>query len=66
MPAVKEPSLPAPQAADSIIDIRSQTVEFNLKQDVVNQMNPTDGPRSLPTMLLYDEKGLQLFENVCP
>lgn len=60
MPAVKDSS----SAAADIIDIRGQQVDFNIKEDVVAQMNPIDGPRSLPTLLLYDEKGLQLFENV--
>lgn len=47
-----------------IIDIRRAEVEMNLKAEVVSMFSSKDGPRSLPTLLLYDERGLQLFENV--
>lgn len=49
----------------NIIDIRSDAVAFNLKQEIFQLFRPDEGPRKLPTMLLYDEKGLQLFEQVC-
>lgn len=48
-----------------IIDIQNERVEINLKDEILSQMNPEDGPRTLPTLLLYDERGLQLFEDVC-
>ena len=78
MPAVRQ-SLPVDQPADpgakrsgppvaaEIVDIRSQAVTegFNLKDDVASLLDPSDGgPRKLPTLLLYDERGLQLFEDV--
>ncbi|KAK4174027.1 C-type lectin protein [Triangularia setosa] len=47
-----------------IIDIRRVEVETNLKADIVSQFCPKDGPRKLPTLLLYDERGLQLFEKI--
>lgn len=47
-----------------IIDIRSDTVAFNLKHEIFQLFRPDEGPRQLPTLLLYDEKGLQLFEEV--
>lgn len=48
-----------------IIDIRSNKVDFNLKDEVNRMINPSDGgARKLPTLLLYDERGLQLFEDV--
>lgn len=47
-----------------IIDIRSTVEEFNLKDDVMAMINPKEGPKKLPTLLLYDERGLQLFEEV--
>ena len=47
-----------------IIDIRQVAVETNLKAEVLSSFHPTDGPRTLPTLLLYDERGLQLFERV--
>lgn len=54
-------------ASDSlgIIDIRGEHVEINLKEEVMTMFNPENGPRMLPTLLLYNEKGLQLFEDVC-
>lgn len=56
--------MPTPRHLD-IIDIRGEQVDFNLKEEIVNQLNPVSGHRTLPTMLLYDERGLQLFEDVC-
>lgn len=49
-----------------IIDIRQVTVEINLKEEINRLFRPQEGPRTLPTLLLYDEKGLQLFEEVRP
>jgi hypothetical protein len=45
-----------------IIDIRCAAVEINLKDEINTLLKPKDGPRQLPTLLLYDERGLQLFE----
>ncbi|TWU75844.1 hypothetical protein ED733_005205 [Metarhizium rileyi] len=68
---IKQPlSKSAPKHRDDldvidIIDIRSNKVDFNLKDEVVRMINPTDaGVRKLPTLLLYDERGLQLFEDI--
>jgi hypothetical protein len=47
-----------------IIDIRHDTVEFNLKADILTNLRPESGLKKLPTLLLYDERGLQLFEEV--
>lgn len=47
-----------------IIDIRRGELEINLKEDILSSFSPEDGPRTLPTLLLYDDKGLQLFEEV--
>lgn len=47
-----------------IIDIRQARVEINLKEEINKLFRPQEGPRTLPTLLLYDEKGLQLFEEV--
>lgn len=47
-----------------IIDIRGHNGNFNLKEDVMSMFSPNEGPRRLPTLLLYDERGLQLFEEV--
>lgn len=47
-----------------IIDIHRDAVEINLKEDVLTSLRPESGPKQLPTLLLYDERGLQLFEEV--
>lgn len=65
MPAVKQAGRHgAASTASTIIDIRGDPVELDLKNEVVTQLNPPTGPRKLPTLLLYDMKGLQLFEDV--
>ncbi|KAL6414597.1 hypothetical protein AUP68_01128 [Ilyonectria robusta] len=56
-------SKPSPSSPE-IIDIRGEHVEFNLKEEVISSFNPDEGPRTLPTLLLYNEKGLQLFEEI--
>lgn len=58
-------SKPSPSSPE-IIDIRGEHVEFNLKEEVISSFNPDEGPRTLPTLLLYNERGLQLFEEVWP
>lgn len=47
-----------------IIDIRHDAVEISLKDEILSSLNPQEGPKRLPTLLLYDERGLQLFEEV--
>src|SRR4051812_16023483 len=57
--------LPTASGAEvDIIDIRRAAVEISLKAEVLSMFFPKDGPRKLPTLLLYDERGLQLFEHV--
>ncbi|CAJ2513787.1 Uu.00g019060.m01.CDS01 [Anthostomella pinea] len=52
------------QHKPDIIDIRQAAVETNVKEEIYSLFRPQDGPRKLPTLLLYDEKGLQLFEEI--
>ena len=53
------------EAAPNIIDIRSDTAGIELKQSILDGLNCQDGEeKSLPTLLLYDEKGLKLFEEI--
>lgn len=47
-----------------IIDIRHDAMELSLKDEILNSLTPHEGPKRLPTLLLYDERGLQLFEEV--
>ncbi|KAK0621601.1 hypothetical protein B0T17DRAFT_618029 [Bombardia bombarda] len=53
-----------PEARLDIIDIRRSALDINLKTEVLSMFRCQDGPRQLPTLLLYDERGLQLFENI--
>uniref|UniRef100_A0A0B7JM92 Histidine-specific methyltransferase SAM-dependent domain-containing protein n=1 Tax=Bionectria ochroleuca TaxID=29856 RepID=A0A0B7JM92_BIOOC len=64
MPAVKQHELVDCDTTAEIIDIRSDAVEIDLKNEVKAMIGPKEGPRMLPTLLLYDEKGLQLFEDI--
>jgi hypothetical protein len=52
------------KASFDIIDIRQGSVEMNLKVEILSMFLTKNGPRKLPTLLLYDERGLQLFEKV--
>ncbi|PHH86795.1 hypothetical protein CDD83_9742 [Cordyceps sp. RAO-2017] len=61
-PAAKKPC--GRRAAVDIIDIRGDAAVGNLRDEVRAMLNPAQGPRRLPTLLLYDEKGLQLFEHI--
>lgn len=47
-----------------IIDIRHDAVEVNLKDEILKSLRNESGIKTLPTLLLYDERGLQLFEEV--
>lgn len=51
-------------AHSNIIDIRHRALETKLKDELLSLFQVNHGPRKLPTMLLYDVKGLQLFEEV--
>jgi hypothetical protein len=66
--AAKDAGMPkltvASKAGPDIIDIRRVEVEINLKAEVLDMFSARNGPRKLPTLLLYDERGLQLFEDV--
>lgn len=54
-----------PSSAD-IIDIRSDRnhVQTTLKDEILSMLKPDKGPKAMPTLLLYDGKGLQIFEEV--
>ena len=48
-----------------IIDIRSDTASISLKQGILSGLHPAHGEeKTLPTLLLYDDKGLRLFEEI--
>ena len=48
-----------------IIDIRTEAAEVDILQDIKKGLRPDDGgEKQLPTLLLYDEAGLRLFEKI--
>lgn len=49
----------------NIIDIRHDGAEIELKDEIMASLRPQSGLKSLPTLLLYDERGLQIYEEVC-
>ena len=67
LPANGKPKGGAPNRLEGvdIIDIRQVAAEANLKEEILTMfLHPKQGLRKLPTLLLYDERGLQLFEEV--
>jgi hypothetical protein len=62
--AAMSPALVSRSTVD-IIDIRSSDAPFSAEQAIHDGLNPPEGgARSFPTVLLYDTKGLQLFEEI--
>ncbi|TRX96381.1 hypothetical protein FHL15_002653 [Xylaria flabelliformis] len=50
---------------NEIIDIRSTTHGINLKNDLLLKLTPGENEeKKIPTILLYDEAGLKLFEEI--
>lgn len=48
-----------------IVNIHQDNINFSLEDDLINSLNPADGkPPTFPTLLLYDTKGLKLFEKI--
>ncbi|KIW64449.1 dimethylhistidine N-methyltransferase [Phialophora macrospora] len=48
-----------------ILDIRRDKSDQSLVETLKQSLNPSQGqPRTFPTLLLYDEKGLKLFEDI--
>ncbi|ELR09298.1 hypothetical protein GMDG_03866 [Pseudogymnoascus destructans 20631-21] len=67
LPPATPPS-PAQSTLDfiDIIDIRRDALgsSLDLGRDIMAQLAPARGPKKMPTLLLYDEKGLQTFEEI--
>lgn len=53
-----------PPSSSRIIDIRSDAAGINLKHEIKAGLHAQQGEKTLPTLLLYDNKGLKLFENI--
>ena len=49
----------------SIVDIRQGGFDISLVSEIRQKLNPGKGhERRMPTLLLYDEQGLQLYEKI--
>ena len=49
----------------SIIDIRQGGSDISIVDEIRQKLNPGHGQeRRMPTLLLYDEEGLRLFEEI--
>lgn len=58
------PSLYPAEGVD-IVDIRENPLEISLVKEIYRSLQPSEGTkRSLPTVLLYDTRGLKLFEEI--
>ncbi|KAK4543547.1 hypothetical protein LTR36_005442 [Oleoguttula mirabilis] len=56
---------PTKHSRPNIIDIRSDATNIELKQEILTGLKAGEGKeKTLPTLLLYDEKGLKLFERI--
>lgn len=63
LPAIDNAAYHSPKA--NIIDIRQDREEISLSEEIHKGLNVASGQqKSLPTLLLYDEKGLKLFEEI--
>jgi hypothetical protein len=52
-------------AGTKIIDIRVDTAQSDIVADIKTGLRPKDGgEKKLPTLLLYSEAGLKLFEKI--
>lgn len=57
--------MPGTGTAPPIIDIRSDSAGIELRKEIVAGLSSTSGQgKTLPTLLLYDDLGLKLFEKI--
>ncbi|KAI1178984.1 histidine-specific methyltransferase [Nemania sp. FL0916] len=57
--------MPSRSLEKDIIDVRSSTNGADLRNDLLQKLQPGDGnEKKIPTILLYDEIGLKLFEEI--
>jgi len=65
MGSIPEAVLERVNVTPNIIDIRSDAAGIELKQEILAGLKPANGKeKTLPTLLLYDEQGLKLFERI--
>lgn len=52
-------------AKPRIIDIRSEKLDISLEDEILKGLvGKAEGEKSMPTLLLYSEEGLKLFEEI--
>lgn len=65
MGSITEPGPTGQVSVPGIIDIRSDAAGIELQQLIRTGLRPQNGEqKTLPTLLLYDDKGLKLFEQI--
>ena len=48
-----------------IVDIRRRNITWDIRNDMLGKLRPSEGnEKKMPTILLYDETGLKLFEAI--
>lgn len=48
-----------------IVDIRRRNITWDIRNDMLEKLRPSEGnEKKMPTILLYDETGLKLFEAI--
>lgn len=53
------------QQGFQIIDIRLDKIERSVRAELIEKLHPKDGEeKQMPTLLLYNETGLKLFEEI--
>lgn len=58
-------NVPAKNASPDIVDIRHAKSEMSLADDIRTGLDKPPGvEKTLPTLLMYDEAGLKLFEEI--
>ena len=55
-------------SSDRIVDVRvkdkAQNGETDIRQDILTGLSKPAGHKTLPTLLLYDERGLRIYDKI--
>jgi uncharacterized SAM-dependent methyltransferase len=47
-----------------IVDVHTLETSEDLRQQIIDGLKEAPGHKTLPTMLLYDERGLRLYDDI--
>lgn len=47
-----------------IVQLRADSLEFDMSNEIVEGLMRPTGEKCIPTMLLYDERGLRLYDDI--